>query len=171
MKREELKEYEMINMCEEPMNTFGRIMKKSRWSEEKPPDIGGTRGNLGWENPKHAFCRNVVLNIRLLNNPMDGEWGDDDMEIRKEDVRIVVADGVISIDFLDRVYALIEESMAMTLFLKLLGKRIVYNALWNKVCLMWKPSKRFQLMDIKNNYYLENFESISDYNNVLSKGL
>lgn len=28
---------------------------------------------------------------------------------------------------------------------------------------------RFQLMDIDNDYYPENFESVLDYNNVLSR--
>lgn len=81
-----------------------------------------------------------------------------------------VVDGVLSIDSSDRVYALIEESMSTTLVVKLLGRTIGYNALWNKVCSMWKPMRRIQLKDIDNDYYLAKFESVLDYNSVLLKG-
>lgn len=81
-----------------------------------------------------------------------------------------VVDGVPMIDFLKRVYGLIDDSMAKTLVVKLLGRKIGYNVLWNKVCALWKPSRRFHLMDIDNDYYLAKFELDLDYSNVISKG-
>lgn len=60
--------------------------------------------------------------------------------------------------------------MAKTLVIKLLGKKIGYNALWNKVCSLWKPRMHFQLMDINNDYYLAKFESKKDFNNVVAQG-
>lgn len=72
--------------------------------------------------------------------------------------------------YLKRVYGLIDDSMSRTSIIKLLGRKIDYNALWNKVCALWKPVKNFQLMDIENDYYLAKCESELDYNNVLSRG-
>lgn len=72
-----------------------------------------------------------------------------------------VDDGISSIDFFERVFGLIDDSMSKTLIVKLLGRRIGYNALWNKVCALWKPSMWLQLMDIENGYYLAKFELTS----------
>lgn len=94
----------------------------------------------------------------------------DDLALKDDDVQKRVIDGVPTIDFSERVFDLIDESMSKTLIVKLLGRRISYNALWNKVCVMWKPSMRFQLMDIENGYYLAKFESDLDCNNVVSRG-
>ncbi|MBA0655428.1 hypothetical protein Goklo_007916 [Gossypium klotzschianum] len=51
------------------------------------------------------------------------------------------------------------------------GRKIGYNSLCNKVCSLWKPSMRFQLMDIENDYFLAKSESFVDYSNVLLNGL
>lgn len=91
------------------------------------------------------------------------------MELKGEDVWKTVEEGVPSIDFSDRIYGLIDESMSQTLVVKLLGHKIGCTALWNKMCALWKSSKRFQLIDIENDYYLAKFEAASDFQNVLSK--
>lgn len=54
--------------------------------------------------------------------------------VQKDDVRKSVVDGVPTINFSNRLYGLIDDSMAKTLVVKLLGRKIGYNALWNKVC-------------------------------------
>ncbi|MBA0770537.1 hypothetical protein Gotri_019159 [Gossypium trilobum] len=46
--------------------------------------------------------------------------------------------------------------MLKTVVIKLLERKIGYNALWNKACSLWKPSMRLQLMDIENDYFLAN---------------
>lgn len=94
----------------------------------------------------------------------------EDLDLRYDDVQKEIVDGVPTMDFSERLYAHIEESMATTLVVKLLGRKIGYTALWNKACSLWKLMRRFHLMDIDNDYYLARFESVSDYNNVLSNG-
>ncbi|MBA0866300.1 hypothetical protein Goshw_019798 [Gossypium schwendimanii] len=125
---------------EQWMIFIGRVMKKSRQREEEPPHEGGGSKSVGAGTSK------------------------------KDDVRKDIVDDVLSIEFSNRTDAPIEESMSTTVVVKLLGRRISYNALWNKVCALWKPMMRFQLMDIDNNYYLANFKSKLDYNNALSNG-
>ncbi|KAH1108355.1 hypothetical protein J1N35_012123 [Gossypium stocksii] len=126
------------------MISFARVAKKIKRREEEPPDVGRDVETVGIE--------------------------EGDLALSEEDVRKGVVDGMSSIEFSDKVYALIKESMSTTLMVKLLGRRIGYNALWNKVCSLWKPTMRFHLMDIDNVYYLVKFESALDYNNVIFKG-
>lgn len=77
---------------------------------------------------------------------MDGGWEMKDLALQEDDVQKEIVDGVPTIDFSNRNYGLIDDRMSKTLIVKLLGRRIGYNALWNKVCAIWKPSMRFQLM-------------------------
>lgn len=84
----------------------------------------------------------------------------EDIELRDDDVRKELIDGILSLDFSERVYLLIEDRMSKPIVLKLLGRKIGYNTLWNKVCSLWKLTMQFQLMDIKNGYSLEKFESL-----------
>ncbi|MBA0743221.1 hypothetical protein Gogos_005929, partial [Gossypium gossypioides] len=51
------------------------------------------------------------------------------------------------------------------------GKKIGYNALSNKVCSLWKPSMRFQLMDIENDYFLAKSESFVDYRSLYKRSI
>lgn len=60
----------------------------------------------------------------------------EDMSLQKDDVWKEIVDGVPTIDFLDKIYELIDERMSKMLIVKLLGRRINYNALLNKVCAM-----------------------------------
>lgn len=69
-----------------------------------------------------------------MNIDANNELGMGDLAIGEDDVRKEVVDGVPSIELSDKVYALIEQSMSKTLIVKLLGQKISYSALWNKVC-------------------------------------
>lgn len=69
-----------------------------------------------------------------MNNSIEDDWGVENLELREEDVRKEVVDGVPTIELSDRIYALIEVSMFTTLVVKILGrKKIGYNALWNEL--------------------------------------
>ncbi|KAH1128768.1 hypothetical protein J1N35_000146 [Gossypium stocksii] len=56
-----------------------------------------------------------------------------DFELQDRDVATEVADGFSSITFFDRIHQFIERKMAWTIVIKLLGKKIGFNALLNKV--------------------------------------
>ncbi|MBA0701579.1 hypothetical protein Goari_026899 [Gossypium aridum] len=60
--------------------------------------------------------------------------------------------------------------MSRTVIVKLLGSKIGFNALNNKITLLWKPKGSFQLMDLDNEFYLVQFDDTDDYKNVLTGG-
>ncbi|MBA0586111.1 hypothetical protein Gorai_016864, partial [Gossypium raimondii] len=66
---------------------------------------------------------------------------EDDTELKEGDVRKEIIDSVPSIDFFDRVFSLIQKIMENTLVVKFLGRKIGYNALWNKYLMVqpWSP--------------------------------
>ncbi|MBA0757683.1 hypothetical protein Gotri_020760 [Gossypium trilobum] len=116
---------------------------------------------------KPISFRDAVMNTNPTNNSLESNWEEEeDIELWEGDVKKEVVDGVPSIDFSNRVYSLIEESMSKTVVVKLLCGKLTIM-LWNKVCALWKPSMRFQIMDIENDYYLAKFESVQDYKKSL----
>ncbi|KAK5838190.1 hypothetical protein PVK06_006917 [Gossypium arboreum] len=54
-----------------------------------------------------------------------GNGVNDDFELKESDTIIEVVDGVPSIHFYDKVYGLIEKSMARSMIIKLLGRERV----------------------------------------------
>lgn len=60
--------------------------------------------------------------------------------------------------------------MARTIIVKLLGGRVGFNALQNKLYVIWNPNGAFQLMDLQNDFYLIRFQDDDDYSKVLTDG-
>ncbi|KAK8522968.1 hypothetical protein V6N12_073680 [Hibiscus sabdariffa] len=86
------------------------------------------------------------------------------------DVTRSMVDDLISIVFSERVQALAVKNFALTVVVKLLGRRIGYNTLRSRLLDMWKPKEAFRLMDIENDYFLVTFKSRSDFSNAISGG-
>ncbi|KAK5838350.1 hypothetical protein PVK06_007079 [Gossypium arboreum] len=61
--------------------------------------------------------------------------------------------------------------MALTVIVKVLGKKVGFNALLNKVWALWSLGNRFQLINLKNNFYLVRFQDKDDFEKVLMGGL
>lgn len=154
-----------------PASLSGKVSKKVRRREEEPPNDGGDEVMTEEGRSKPFSFRDAVLNSGSMNSDKEDHWVADDLVLQEMDVRKTVEDGIPTIDFSNRVYGMIDESMSKTPVVKLLGRKIGYNALWNKICALWKPSMHFQLMDIENDYYLAKFEAKSDYHNVIVKRL
>ncbi|KAK8574825.1 hypothetical protein V6N12_062503 [Hibiscus sabdariffa] len=117
--------------------------RKHRRFDKEPPDRGGP-GNRPTQ-------MDVVVDA-------DGEV-----------IRSTV-DGLISIEILDRIQKLAAKSFDQTLVIKLLGRRIGYTTLQNKLLDLWKPQHAFKLMDIDNDYFLVTFKAHSDFLHVLADG-
>ncbi|TYH80280.1 hypothetical protein ES332_D03G121700v1 [Gossypium tomentosum] len=94
----------------------------------------------------------------------------DDIELVAGDVIIEEVDDVSSIQFLDYAHSLVEKNMAQIVIVKLFGRGISYNALWNRILALQKLVQVLHLIDTKNDYFLAKFKSIVDYNKVLMKG-
>ncbi|MBA0655134.1 hypothetical protein Goklo_007649 [Gossypium klotzschianum] len=57
----------------------------------------------------------MVINSPPLNNSLENKWEGDDIDLLDGDIRKKVIDGVASIDFSNRVYSIIEESIYVVL--------------------------------------------------------
>ncbi|MBA0860356.1 hypothetical protein Goshw_016838 [Gossypium schwendimanii] len=84
----------------------------------------------------------------------------------KDDGHVVseLVEGISLITISDRVHQLIERKMARTTTIKLLGRKIGFNSLLNKVTSLWSPKSHMQLMDLENYYYLVRFQDKGDFN-------
>ncbi|KAK8476210.1 hypothetical protein V6N12_066952 [Hibiscus sabdariffa] len=88
---------------------------------------------------------------------VDDPFDEDNIDIEEGEITRGLVNGIISIDFSDRINALAVKSLDQTVVLKLLGRRIGYNTLHSKLYDLWKPSQEIKLMDIENNYFLATF--------------
>ncbi|KAH1107465.1 hypothetical protein J1N35_011233 [Gossypium stocksii] len=110
---------------------------------------------------------NVVPEVMMVVEPsqMPSFYWKDMLDVKKS-----LVDGVPSIDLSERVYKLLENEMSTDVVLKMLGQNLGIMTLHNRLYGIWKPSKPFQLMDVENGYFLTKFQSIVDYDKVLSQG-
>ncbi|KAK8512041.1 hypothetical protein V6N12_018522 [Hibiscus sabdariffa] len=74
------------------------------------------------------------------------DFDDDDIELLEDDIAFGDSNGIPSIDFSERVQQLALKSMDLALVVKVLGRRISYNAFRNHIFNIWKPS--YSLKDI-----------------------
>lgn len=79
-------------------------------------------------------------------------------------------DEVPSVKFSNRLHGFIEKRMGNSLVIKLIGRSIVFNALLNRIQILWKPSLPFQLMDLVNNFYLVRFGDKGDLDRMVTGG-
>ncbi|KAK9028023.1 hypothetical protein V6N11_067838 [Hibiscus sabdariffa] len=96
---------------------------------------------------------------------------ENDIEILEGDVSCDIVDGIISIDFFERVQTLAVKSLDQNIVAKLLRRSIGYATLKNKMYELWKLEQPFKLMDIKNNYFLVTFRCRSNFLRVFTEGL
>ncbi|MBA0669299.1 hypothetical protein Goklo_029710 [Gossypium klotzschianum] len=95
---------------------------------------------------------------------------EEDFELQDRDVTMVLVDGVPSIIFFNRVQQFIAWKMALIVVVKLVGKKIGFKTLFNKVSSLWKPHGQFQLMDLENDFYLVHFQNKDDFDKILMGG-
>ncbi|KAJ8753106.1 hypothetical protein K2173_017645 [Erythroxylum novogranatense] len=96
---------------------------------------------------------------------------EDEIAIGEEDYIATVENGVPSITFSDRINGLLDKRMELCVIIKLLGRRITYNVLSNKLDGLWRTKRLFHLSTLENDYYMAKFQSKEDYVMVLLPGL
>ncbi|MFQ6627204.1 hypothetical protein Gotur_005447 [Gossypium turneri] len=74
----------------------------------------------------------------------------EDLDFLKGDIMKFIVDEIPSINFLGCIKQILVKKMELTLVIKQLGRNIGYVVLYNKISILWKPSKPFHLTDIKN---------------------
>ncbi|KAK9028777.1 hypothetical protein V6N11_025924 [Hibiscus sabdariffa] len=122
-----------------------------------------------WPWIKIVLYRRLLHIESLMQNsiaiPSESEelMDEDGIVIEEGEIVRKEINGVISIDFSERILPLVEKSLEHTVVVKLLGRRIGYNTLRNKIYELWKPSQPIKLMDIVNDYFLVSFRAHLDY--------
>ncbi|PPR94509.1 hypothetical protein GOBAR_AA26165 [Gossypium barbadense] len=120
----------------------------------------------GSELPKATYKFTLM---GALSNPSQNMFVEEDFPFIDGNITEVI-EGVPLITFSDRVQKYIEHKMAKTIIVKLLGKKISFNALLNKVSNLWNLKSPIQLMDLENDFFLVRFYDEDDYNKVLVGG-
>lgn len=92
----------------------------------------------------------------------------EDFEHQESDVTTKMVDEISSITLFERVHKFIERKMTRIIIVNLLRQKIAFNALLNKVMMLWNSKHPFQLVDLENDNYLVHFNDEEDYNNVLT---
>ncbi|KAK8512271.1 hypothetical protein V6N12_031994 [Hibiscus sabdariffa] len=100
----------------------------------------------------------------------EGDLNDDEIELFEGDVTHSNINGLMSIEFSDKVQALAIKSFQQTVVIKLLGRRIGYTTLKTRLQDLWKPIQSFKLMGIKNDYFMATFRNHSDYLQAIDGG-
>ncbi|MBA0776340.1 hypothetical protein Gotri_011345, partial [Gossypium trilobum] len=78
---------------------------------------------------------------------------EDDSDLHHDDDGVSEKEnGISSIRFSKRVHKLIE-CMFKVVNIKLLGRRLGFNSLFNKIQALWKSIVTFQLTNLENDYY------------------
>ncbi|KAH1098639.1 hypothetical protein J1N35_015560 [Gossypium stocksii] len=95
---------------------------------------------------------------------------DNDFDLLDGDVNTSIIDGILTIEFSNRINEILFKEMERTVIVKLLGRNIGYNALFNRILFLWNPVNSIRLMDIANGYLLVKFQDSGDYNKALSQG-
>ncbi|KAK9045530.1 hypothetical protein V6N11_051440 [Hibiscus sabdariffa] len=138
------------------METIIRNPKKARRLDDDPPDVGGSNtagfvpSAAAMDSRPTSYKDSLIGESTSDDMQEDEPFDDDDIEILEGDVTRMMVDGLISIQFLKRVQSLAEKSLDRTIVLKLLGRRIGYETLKNKIHELWKPKREVKLMDIDN---------------------
>ncbi|KAH1114111.1 hypothetical protein J1N35_007489 [Gossypium stocksii] len=125
-----------------------------------------TFGNIGEGDTYPDDDRNT----KKVSSSSAPAGNENDLELLKGDVNTSIIVGVPAIKFLDRVKEILFKEMELTVIVKLLGRNIGYNTLYNRILFLWKPVNSIRLMDIANDYFLVKFQDPKDYNKALSQG-
>ncbi|KAK8485388.1 hypothetical protein V6N11_013766 [Hibiscus sabdariffa] len=157
---------------ETPPSNDLRLPKKQRRRDENPPD-GIASAHLLNKNmdcdsfppetaiPPVSYKDVVTGGTSIPNDSILFE--DDDFDFLGEDINCGIKDGISFIDFSARVQELMTKSMEYALVLKVLGCRVGYTTLYNRLLHIWKSKKPIRLTNIENDYYIFGFSSQAVY--------
>ncbi|KAE8661411.1 hypothetical protein F3Y22_tig00113725pilonHSYRG00161 [Hibiscus syriacus] len=90
--------------------------------------------------------------------------------IQEGDVTMDISGDYPKIAISNRIHDLIDQNLKQVIIIRLLGKKIGYKALKNRIYALWKPIGNFNLIDLDNDYFLVKFENLEDYSRVLTDG-
>ncbi|XP_039020881.1 uncharacterized protein LOC120152825 [Hibiscus syriacus] len=106
----------------------------------------------------------------LMNKNPPVNMTEEEIIFQEGDVTMDISGVYPKISFSNRIHNLIDRNMKQVIITRLLGKKIGYKALINRIHALWKPIGNFNLIDLDNDYFLVKFENLEDYTRVLTDG-
>ncbi|KAL4384688.1 hypothetical protein GQ457_15G003010 [Hibiscus cannabinus] len=158
-----------------------QVMKKSNGEGDVVMDASdvGFNGFLkGMDGAAGGGDSNLVLKPsfrdmvagRLWEGLVTSQISELDVDMEEGDVQITSVNGTPKVCFSERVHSLVDDKLAKSIIVRLLGRSIGYTALLNRVRTMWNPSGELAMIDLDNGYFLICFALESDMSKVLTGG-
>ncbi|KAL4377977.1 hypothetical protein GQ457_02G032980 [Hibiscus cannabinus] len=129
-------------------------------------EVAGAKGHVGQGKPSFKD----MLKGCHLEGSKTHSIPELDVEMSDEDVRISSSDGSPVINFSARLHGLVDEKLAKSVIVRLLGRFIGYTALLNRIQTLWNPCGEIAMIDLDNGYFLVRFALEEDVSKVLSGG-
>ncbi|XP_016724414.1 uncharacterized protein [Gossypium hirsutum] len=135
------------------------------------------------EVKKQFYTRDATRKVLYLRNydlykPKATNWRDSlgcimslDDPAHPQSCLKFAEDNMSTIIFSGRVHQILCKSVSRTIFVKLLGRKIGYHAISNKIYSLWKPSTTIMIMDLENDYYLVKLHEEAGYVRAFTKGV
>ncbi|XP_039058597.1 uncharacterized protein LOC120202198 [Hibiscus syriacus] len=127
------------------------------------------RKDLPKSPEKLSYAAMTARGSSLNKNP-PVKMPEEEIFFQEGDVTMDSSGDFPRISFSKRIHDLIDRNMKQVIITRLLGKKIGYKALMNRIQMLWMPIGNFNLIDLDNDYYLVKFENIEDYTRVLTDG-
>lgn len=123
-----------------------------------------------WGSPKKSFKDKLVGEIPgAFAKAFDFTDLIED-EAESDDEMLDLREGLAAVKLSRETKLRIRSPWALTLIIKLFGKAVGFNFLHSKLNLLWKPSGRFDLVNLGHGFYSVRFSLKEDLNAVLEKG-
>ncbi|KAL4332004.1 hypothetical protein GQ457_07G003470 [Hibiscus cannabinus] len=169
-----------------------QVTKKSRGEGDVVMDVGGvgfkgftqgitvttgydamacTRDELGGGGSmtsKPSF--RDMLTGRLGEGLVKPQISDLDVDMEAGDVQITSMDGTPRVCFSERVHNMVDDKLAKSVIVRLLGRSIGYTVMLNRIRAMWNLSGEIAMVDLDNGYYLICFALENDMSKVFTGG-
>ncbi|MBA0723508.1 hypothetical protein Golax_004083, partial [Gossypium laxum] len=123
----------------------------------------------GLDTNRGSFKDTLIGKERRENKDSSTLKNDDDFKLLDGDIITGKEDGMPLIQFSNRIHHILRKSMALSVIVKLLGRKIRFNTLSSKLFSFRKPSQPLKLMDVIFGQYMtiqpwiQNFSTIQPY--------
>ncbi|KAK5833164.1 hypothetical protein PVK06_016978 [Gossypium arboreum] len=153
-------------------SSVGWTTKKVRRRIDPSPDTDDTIVDENGQKIEDVGVDKMSYKSMLMGTSLDVSSQEkmEEFVLYDGDVVTKLVEGISLITFFDRVHKFIESKMARAIIVQLLGKRIGFNALVNKMTILWSLRHPLWLMDLENDYYLVRFQNEGYFNKVLVGG-
>ncbi|KAK5802615.1 hypothetical protein PVK06_030222 [Gossypium arboreum] len=152
--------------------SLGRAIKKTRMRSDEPLDLDNPIVDEQGRSVPTGENLTASWKDKLLGSFVNkgSSHDEEDFKLNDGDVSKEMIDGVPSITFSERVHNFITQRLARTVIVKLLGRKISYHAMSNKLQAIWKANKKLQVLDLKNDYFSVRFQDENEYITTISGG-